>query len=104
MVAINEGVKNTTVSFYSDDSDTVNFLVLNSCDLRPNILRVQNLDWLNGWKCSRDSGQQKPLCRRRVTRDLRNGGPRKMPSIAKLIKIKVLLHQFSNYIFNLHYM
>ena len=31
---------------------------------------------------------------RRVTEDLRNGEPLEMPTIAKLIKIKVLLHQF----------
>ena len=31
----------------------------------------------------------------RVTHDLRNGGPIGMLSIAKPVKIKVLLHQFS---------
>ena len=41
---------------------------------------------------------------RKVTQDLRNGGPLEMLTIAKLIKIKVLLHQLSNLIFNLHYM
>ena len=41
---------------------------------------------------------------RKVTQDLRNGGPFKMLTIAKLIKIKVLLHQLSNLTFNLHYM
>ena len=40
---------------------------------------------------------------RKVTQDLRNGGPLKKLTIAKLIKIKVLLHQFSNLMFNLHY-
>ena len=40
---------------------------------------------------------------RRVTQDLRNGGPLEMLTIAKLIKIKVLLNQFSNLIFPLHY-
>ena len=40
---------------------------------------------------------------RRVTEDLRNGGPLEMPTMAKLIKITVLLHQFSNVIFTLHY-
>ena len=43
--------------------------------------------------------------RRRVTQDLRNGGPLEMLTIAKLIKKnKVLLHQFWNLIINLHYM
>ena len=32
---------------------------------------------------------------RKVTQDLRNGGPLEMLTIAKLIKIKVPLHQFS---------
>ena len=41
---------------------------------------------------------------RRVTQDLRNGGPLEMFTIAKLIKIKLLLHQFPNLMFNLHYM
>ena len=42
--------------------------------------------------------------RRRVTQDLRNGGPLEMLTIAKQIKNKVLLHQFWNLIINLHYM
>ena len=41
---------------------------------------------------------------KRVTEDLRKGGPLEMLTIAKLLKIKVLLHQFSNLMFNLHYM
>ena len=40
----------------------------------------------------------------RVTQDLGNGGPLGMLSIAKPIKTKVLLHQFSLLMFNLHYM
>ena len=36
---------------------------------------------------------------RRVTQDLRNGGPVEMLPIVKLMKMKVLLHQFSNLIF-----
>ena len=40
----------------------------------------------------------------RVTQDLGNGGPLGMLSTAKPIKIKVLLHQFSLLMFNLHYM
>ena len=40
----------------------------------------------------------------RVTQDMGNGGPLGMLSIAKPIKIKVLLHQFSLLMFNLHYM
>ena len=49
----------------------------------------------------------KTLERREVTQDLRKGGPIEMLTtctIAKLIKIKVLWHQFSNLMFNLHYM
>ena len=41
---------------------------------------------------------------RKVTQDLRNGGPLEMLTIAKLIKVKVLLHKFLNLTFNLHYM
>ena len=44
---------------------------------------------------------------RRVTQDLRKGGLLEMLTtctIAKLINIKVLCHQFSNLMFNLHYM
>ena len=40
---------------------------------------------------------------RRVTQDLRNGGPLEMLTMAKVIKIKVLLNQFSNLMFPLHY-
>ena len=43
--------------------------------------------------------------RRRVKQDLRNEGAKHgMLLIAKLINIKVLLRQFSNLMFNLHYM
>ena len=44
---------------------------------------------------------------RRVTQVLRKGGPLEMLTtctIAKLIKIKVLWHQFSNFMFTLNYM
>ena len=41
---------------------------------------------------------------RKVTQDLRYGGPLEMLTIAKLIKINVLLHQFSNLTFNIYYM
>ena len=41
---------------------------------------------------------------KRVTQDLRKRGPLEMLAIAKLIKIKVLLRQFSNLMFYLHYM
>ena len=41
---------------------------------------------------------------RRVTQDFRNRGPLEMLTIAKLTKIKVILHQFSNLMINLHYM
>ena len=40
---------------------------------------------------------------KRVTQDLRNGMPLEMLTIANLIKIKILLHQFSNLTLNLHY-
>ena len=39
-----------------------------------------------------------------MTQDFRNGGPLEMLTITNLIKIKVLLHRFSNVMFNLHYM
>ena len=42
--------------------------------------------------------------RRRVTEDLGGGGPLEMPTIAKQIKIKILLHQFLSLIFILHHM
>ena len=51
-----------------------------------------------------DSGPAKTFEWRRVTQDLRKGGPLEMLTTAKLIKIKVLLHQFWNLIINLHYM
>ena len=51
-----------------------------------------------------DSGQAKTFEWKRVTEDLRKGGPLEMLTIAKLSKIKVLLHQFSKLMFNLHYM
>ena len=38
---------------------------------------------------------------RRVTQDLRKGGSLEMLTIGKLIKIKVLWHQFSSVMFNL---
>ena len=41
---------------------------------------------------------------RKVTQDLRKGGSLEMLTIAKLIKTKVLWHQFSYLMFNLHYM
>ena len=40
----------------------------------------------------------------RVTQDLRKVGPLEMLKIAKLIKSKVLWHQFSNLKFDLHYL
>ena len=50
-----------------------------------------------------DSGPAKTFEWRRVTQDLRNGGPLEMLTMAKLIKIKVLLNQFSNLMFPFHY-
>ena len=64
-----------------------------------------NFDWLNDWQCW--TMASKTFEWRRVIRDLRKGGPLEMLTtctISKLIKIKVLLHQFSNLMFNLHYM
>ena len=50
-----------------------------------------------------DSGQEKRSSGG-ATQYLRNGRPLEMLTIVKLIKIEVLLHQFSNLMFNLHYM
>ena len=50
-----------------------------------------------------DTGQQKRSSGG-ATQDLRKGRPLEMLTIVKLIKIEVLLHQFSNLMFNLHYM
>ena len=41
---------------------------------------------------------------RKVTQDLRNGGPLELLTIANLLKSKILVYQFSNLKFNLHYM
>ena len=60
-----------------------------------------NFDWLNVWICW--TLASKTLVWTRITQDLRNGGPLEMLSIAKPIEIKVLLHQFSLLMFNLHY-
>ena len=46
----------------------------------------------------------KTFKRMRVTEDLRNGGPLEMLTVAKRMKINVVLHQFSNLIFILHHM
>ena len=54
-----------------------------------------NFDWIDGWKCW--TLASKTLEWRRVTQDLRNGEPLEMLKIAKLIKIKALLHHFSNH-------
>ena len=60
-----------------------------------------NFDWLNGCICW--TLASKTFAWTRITQDLRNGGPLEMLSIAKPIEIKVLLHQFSLLMFNLHY-
>ena len=73
-----------------------------SSDLCPNTLTgMVNFDWVNGWKCW--TLASKNVVWRRVTQELRNEGPLEMLSIAKPVKIKVLWHQFSNLMFNLHY-
>ena len=89
-MAANEGVIKAVVNFYKDDSDAV-FLGL-SYDLRPYILKVQILIGL----LVGDVGlwPVKKFVWRRVTQDLRNGGLLEILSIAKLIKINVLLRQF----------
>ena len=69
-----------------------------SYDLRPNILKVQILIGLMVGNVGPWSA--KTFVWRRETQNLGNGGF----SIAKLITIKILLHQFSNLMFNLHQM
>ena len=45
------------------------------------------------------------MMRKQYSEEMRNGGPLEMLTITKLIKIiKEPLHQFSNLMFNLHYM
>ena len=99
-MAANEGVIKAVVSFYQDDSDAV-FLGL-SYDLRPYILKVQILVGLLVGNV--DLWPVKKFVWRRVTQDLRNGRLLEILSIARLIKINVLLHQFLNLMLNLHYM
>ena len=99
-MAADEGVIKAVVNFYQDESDGV-FLGL-SYDPRPNLLKIQiSIGLLVGnvglWPV-------KKFVRRRVTQDLRNGGLLEILSIAKLIKINVLFHKFSNLVFHLHYM
>ena len=62
-------------------------------DLRPNILKRYILIGLMVGNVGLWSA--KTFVWARVTQDLRNGGPIGMLSIAKPVKIKVLLHQFS---------
>ena len=99
-MAANEGVIKAVVNFYQDDSDAV-FLGLSN-DLRPYILKVQILVGLLVGNV--DLWPVKKFVWRRVTQDLRNGRLLEILSIARLIKINVLLHQFLNLMFNLHYM
>ena len=99
-MAANEDVVKVAVNFYQDDSDAV-FLGL-SYDLRPYILKVQILIGLSVGNVG--LWPVKKFVWRRVTQDLRNGGLPEILSIAKLIKINVLLHQFLNLMVNLHYM
>ena len=94
-MATNEGVIKAIVSYCYSDSVFLRF----SHDLRPNILKVQILIGLmlgnvGLWPA-------KAFVWTRVTQDLKNGGPLEMLSIAKPIKIKVLLHQFSFLMLNL---
>ena len=99
-MAANEGVVKAVVNFYQDDSDS------ESLYLRPYILKVQSLIGLffgnvGLWQ---ERMILKKFLWRRVTKDLRNGGLLEILSIAKLIKVNVLLHQVLNLMFNLHYM
>ena len=64
-----------------------------------------NFDWLNGWKCWTLASRNVQV--EESNRRLENwGGPchLKCQQLAKLVKIKVLLHQFPNLIFILHYL
>ena len=99
-MAANEGVMKAVVNFYQDDSDAV-FLGL-SYDLRPNLLKVKILIGLLVGNVGLWSA--KKFVWRRVTQDFRNGGLLEILSVAKLIKVNVLLHQCFNLMFNLHYM
>ena len=99
-MAANEGVVKAVVNFYQDDSDSESY------DLRPYILKVQILIglFLGNVGLWQERMILKKFLWRRVTQDLRNGGLLEILSIAKLIKINVLLHQFLNLMFHLHYM
>ena len=99
-MAANEGVVKAVVNFYQDDSDSESY------DLRPYILKVQILIglFLGNVGLWQERMILKKFLLRRVTQDLRNGGLIEILSIAKLIKINVLLHQCLNLMFNLHYM
>ena len=90
-MAANEGVVKAVVNFYQDDSDS------ESLYLRPYILKVQILIGLffgnvGLWQ---ERMILKKFLWRRVTKDLRNGDPLETLTKANLIKIKILLHQFS---------
>ena len=99
-MAANEGVVKAVVNFYQDDSDSESY------DLRPYILKVQILIglFLGNVGLWQERMILKKFLWRRVTQDLRNGGLLEILTIAKLIKIHVLLHQFLNLMFHLHYM
>ena len=84
-------VAKAIVNFYRDDSDSV-FLRL-SHDLRPNILKVYILICLMVGNVG--LWPAKTFLWTRVTEDLRNGKPLETLSVAKQIKIKELLHQFT---------
>ena len=101
-MAANEGVIKAVVNFYQDDSDAVFLGLSYDLHVRPYIVKAQILIGLlvenvGLWPV------KKFVCRR-VTQDLRNGQLLEILSIAKLIKIDVLLYQFLNLVFNLHYM
>ena len=98
-MAANEGVKKAVVNFYQDDSDAV-FLGI-SYDLRPNLLKLQILIGLlvgnvGLWPVKKFVEESNT--------GFEKGGLLEILSIAKLIKINVLLHQCLNLMFNFHYM
>ena len=81
--------------FFRDHSDTVFFSIYVPIIYSEGI----NFDWHNGWKCW--TLASKNFERRRATQDFKNGGSLEMLTIAKLVKIKVLLHPFWNLIINM---
>ena len=95
-MASNEGAVKAIVSFYRDDSDTV-FLI--RCTFQRDGI---NFDWLNGPRGNVGLCVTKTFAWRRVKQWLEECRALKMLS-KQLIKIKILLYQFSNLMFNSHH-